>query len=80
MKFLYMRKMMEIFLNLEILVDYGDEIKSKYLLLTLGADGMAVFEKDKGILEKCREYQYCCNKTLNNVRIIPQMHKELGIR
>ena len=32
-KFLYMRKMMGIFLNLEKLVDYGDEIKSKYLLL-----------------------------------------------
>ena len=32
-KFLHMRKMMGIFLNLEKLVDYGDEIKSKYLLL-----------------------------------------------
>jgi organic radical activating enzyme len=38
------------------------------------------FDLDKGVLDKCQEYQEYCLNYLSDVRIIPQMHKFMNLR
>jgi organic radical activating enzyme len=38
------------------------------------------FDMDNGVMDKCREYQKECFNRLENVRIIPQMHKMMKVR
>jgi len=38
------------------------------------------FDMHDGVMNKCREYQKICFDRLNNVRIIPQMHKVMKVR
>jgi 7-carboxy-7-deazaguanine synthase len=38
------------------------------------------FELRQGAVQKCLEYQSYCLKYLSDVRIVPQMHKYLGLR
>jgi len=38
------------------------------------------FDMSNGVMDKCREFQKVCFNRLNNVRIIPQMHKILKVR
>jgi len=38
------------------------------------------FDLHNGVLDQCRDYQKVCFNRLNNVRIIPQMHKILKVR
>ncbi len=38
------------------------------------------FDYDKGVVQKCLEYQKDCASRLKNVRIVPQMHKFLELR
>lgn len=38
------------------------------------------FELDKGVVQKCGEFQRMCFKVLPNTRIMPQMHKFMEIR
>jgi len=39
-----------------------------------------VGQLDDRLIERCREFQSYCLQTLTDVRIVPQMHKLLGIR
>ncbi|MEI8011956.1 MAG: hypothetical protein WCI27_05680, partial [Candidatus Omnitrophota bacterium] len=38
------------------------------------------FEMDKGVMEKCEEFQQYCLNYLSDVRIVPQMHKFMKIQ
>lgn len=38
------------------------------------------FDMSNGVMDKCREYQRICFDRLENVRIIPQMHKMMKVR
>ena len=38
------------------------------------------FDMDNGVMNKCRDYQKECFNQLENVRIIPQMHKMMKVR
>ncbi|NLE64999.1 MAG: 7-carboxy-7-deazaguanine synthase QueE [Elusimicrobia bacterium] len=38
------------------------------------------FEINSGVMDKCREYMTYCRQYLRDVRILPQMHKFVGLR
>jgi 7-carboxy-7-deazaguanine synthase len=38
------------------------------------------FEMKQGVMEKCLRFEEICSKKLNNVRIIPQVHKFMKLR
>jgi organic radical activating enzyme len=52
---------------------------------TIGPEGFLVLQPNsdelgKELMDKCISLQIQCSRFLNNIRIIPQMHKLLGIR
>lgn len=47
------------------------------VLLVLQPDARQI---DEGVISKCQEYQNYCLKYLSDVRVIPQMHKMMGLR
>lgn len=38
------------------------------------------FDLGKGIMQKCQDFETYCSSHLNNVRILPQMHKIMKVR
>ena len=47
------------------------------VLLVLQPDARQI---DEDVISKCQEYQNYCLKYLSDVRVIPQMHKVMGLR
>jgi len=63
----------------------GDVLRSIDLVADVDPDMLYIlqpnyFDMSNGIMDKCREFQKVCFNRLNNVRIIPQMHKMMKVR
>jgi len=38
------------------------------------------FDRQNGVMNKCLDYQKLCSRRLKNVRIVPQVHKQMKVR
>ena len=86
-EFLQIAKRKDVFIKVVISLDtHADEVV-KAAKLVANVDPKILFflqpnylDMKKGIMDKCLEHQKSCAKILENVRILPQVHKFMKLR
>jgi len=85
--FLKIAKQREVFVKnvISSKTDKADIIKSINLVAGIDPNILFIlqpnyFEMKNGVINKCLEFQSECVKKLNNVRILPQIHKQMKLR
>ncbi|VAX36512.1 7-carboxy-7-deazaguanine synthase [hydrothermal vent metagenome] len=86
-QFLRIAKQREVFVKIVVSQETEDQdiIKARDLVAAEGKDILFIVQPNygdmhKGVIQKCLQYQELCQKRLNNVRIILQMHKFMKLR
>ncbi|HLF18327.1 MAG TPA: 7-carboxy-7-deazaguanine synthase QueE [Candidatus Omnitrophota bacterium] len=85
--FLKLARQKDVFIKTVISSDTDKEDIGRCVQLVAGIDPDVLFilqpntyELKNGVMKKCLEFQDLCLKRLNNVRILPQVHKFMKLR